>query len=284
MTFQNKSTIHFAAVCNTSANLVFLIEEQHIDVHVEDAKKQTPLMWALKARKGAQNIKTVIENTEYQFQKDHKDQQKKMAVHYLAQYGCRNEQETAEIVDLFMVNKAKFSMAGGWNKFTPLLYAATYGNIEVVQYFLERVPRININKGDKYKRTPLAMACRNGHAKIAALLIKHNADLEACDTSGNTALHYAAAYGWTECVEVLVRYGANPNPENAWKTTPIDITLKKNHLQVVKELLNICNDINVNTKDDEGRTLLTLAMANINVDTPKFVDLLINDKHADPNI
>jgi ankyrin repeat protein len=62
------------------------------------------------------------------------------------------------------------------------------------------VNKLNINKGDKYNRTPLIMACRNGHTNIAALLIKHNANIEACDTSGNTALHHAAAYGWLECV------------------------------------------------------------------------------------
>jgi ankyrin repeat protein len=81
------------------------------------------------------------------------------------------------------------------------------------------------------------MACRNGHAEIAALLIKHNADADMADTSGNTPLHHAAAYGWLECVQTLIQYGANQSQENAWKSTPITIALQKNHLAVVKELL-----------------------------------------------
>jgi len=40
------------------------------------------------------------------------------------------------------------------------------------------------------------MACRNGHAHIAALLIKHNCNVDMPDTSANYPLHYAAAYGW----------------------------------------------------------------------------------------
>lgn len=40
------------------------------------------------------------------------------------------------------------------------------------------------------------MASRNGHADIVALLIKYNAQIDKADSSGNTPLHYAAAYGW----------------------------------------------------------------------------------------
>jgi ankyrin repeat protein len=110
-----------------------------------------------------------------------------------------------------------------------------------------------------------------------ALLIKHNANIGLPDTSGNTALHHAAAYGWTECVKLLIQYGANSSPENAWKSTPITIALQKNHLAIVKELLH-SQEINVNSKDDEGRTLLALTMANINAESPEFIDLLLNQK------
>jgi hypothetical protein len=40
----------------------------------------------------------------------------------------------------------------------------------------------------------------------------------------------------------------------------------------------------VNGKDDDGRTILTLSMANINKETPEFINLLLNEKGADPNI
>jgi len=57
------------------------------------------------------------------------------------------------------------------------MYAACYDQYEIVKYMLDKVPRININKGDKYQRTPLIVAVRNGNLRIAALLIKHNADV-----------------------------------------------------------------------------------------------------------
>lgn len=97
-----------------------------------------------------------------------------MAVHYACQYGVSD----IAVLELLLNHRAKFSQLGGWDKYTSLIYAATYGNYEAVNYLIENVPRININKGDKYQRSPLLMACRNGHTRIAALLIKHNAKLD----------------------------------------------------------------------------------------------------------
>lgn len=75
-------------------------------------------------------------------------------------------------------------------------------------------------------------------------------------------LHYAAGFGWKECIDLLVKHGANINAENMWKITPITIAMLKNHQSIVKELLKR-DDIDVNGKDDQGRTLLTLAITDL---------------------
>ena len=49
---------------------------------------------------------------------------------------------------------------------------------------------------DRLKRTPLIHACLNGHAHVASYLLSVGANPGAADSSGNTCLHYAAAYGW----------------------------------------------------------------------------------------
>jgi ankyrin repeat protein len=152
---------------------------------------------------------------------------------------------------------------------------------------IKLVPRLNLDKGDKYKRTALLMACRNGHAKIVALLMKHHASAGLPDTSGNTPLHHAAAYGWIECVKLLLEHGpqdeVSPSAENAWKATPMTIALQKNHLTIVKELL-ATQDINVNSKDDNGRSLLSLALGTINHESIELIDQLLHQKNpADVN-
>ena len=84
---------------------------------------------------------------------------------------------------------------GDFNKYTPLIYAAQKGHFDLVEAMIENVPRLNINKGDKFKRSPLLFAARNGRPRILALLLKNHALGTLPDTSGNTPVHYAAAYG-----------------------------------------------------------------------------------------
>ena len=70
---------------------------------------------------------------------------------------------------------------------------------------------------DKIKRTPLMLACLNGHYPIATLLLRKGADPNAKDSSGNTPVHYAAAYGWWHCLKLLLKAGGDPNVFNNWK-------------------------------------------------------------------
>ena len=65
-----------------------------------------------------------------------------------------------------------------------------------------------------------------------------------------------------------------PSAENSWKVTPLTIALQKNHSLIVKELLQT-EEINVNAKDDEGRTLLSLAVGNINADSVELIHSLL---------
>lgn len=70
---------------------------------------------------------------------------------------------------------------------------------------------------------------------------------------------------------------------NSWKVTPITIAMLNNHLGTVKRLLQEEN-VDVNGKDDKGRTLLSMAMLNIedatSIDFAKF----LLDKGADLNM
>lgn len=56
----------------------------------------------------------------------------------------------------------------------------------------------------------------------------------------------------------------------------------KNHEGIVKKFLDM-PDVDVNCKDEKGRTLLTMALLDITDRTPKFVRYLL-EKGADPNV
>ncbi len=49
----------------------------------------------------------------------------------------------------------------------------------------------------------------NGKIDVAKVLLKHNADVNAKNNEGKTALYYAAKYNHQELVELLLAHGAS---------------------------------------------------------------------------
>lgn len=49
--------------------------------------------------------------------------------------------------------------------------------------------------------------------------------LQAVDMDGNTALHYASAYGQLKCIRALLEAGADPGKRNAWNWTAVSYSL-----------------------------------------------------------
>lgn len=65
---------------------------------------------------------------------------------------------------------------------------------------------------------------------LAPLPLSRVGDVNApLDESGNTALHWAAAYGLTDMVKDLISYGAKTNKRNKQGQTPIMMACRTNH-------------------------------------------------------
>ena len=86
-----------------------------------------------------------------------------------------------------------------------------------------------------------------------------------------------------ECIELLVRKGkANINAANSWKLTPINVAMLLNHEGCVKLFLDF-EGIDVNCKDEQGRTMLMLSVQKQNDRSVDFLTYLLN-KEADLRI
>lgn len=85
------------------------------------------------------------------------------------------------------------------------------------------------------RKTPLVHAVQNGHLRVVNLLLKRGSLFDKGDSSKNSPLHYAGAYGFYEMIKLLHSAGADVNCVNSWNMTPVTVTLLKNHFRCVKE-------------------------------------------------
>uniref|UniRef100_A0A182WL37 NAD(+) ADP-ribosyltransferase n=1 Tax=Anopheles minimus TaxID=112268 RepID=A0A182WL37_9DIPT len=74
---------------------------------------------------------------------------------------------------------------------------------------LREATRSEANAKDVDGMTPVLWAAFEGHFDALKLLVARGGDPDKADQFGNTALHLAAAKGYIQCVEFLVRFGAN---------------------------------------------------------------------------
>mgnify|MGYP001953199998 CR=1 FL=1 len=141
------------------------------------------------------------------------------------------------------------------DQITPLMEAAASENIPVVKYFMEKNADVNTTnklgadaltialasgdpelatillkngananlKWNKKGLTHLMNAARNGHSAVVSVLIAHQARINDQDDLGNTALHYAAAQGFKEIVNELLRAGAIKEIQNSNQKKAIDL-------------------------------------------------------------
>ena len=265
--------IFFAAVNPKIDILKWLLADDSQYLRVYDKKNNTPLIMAVIARRS--------ENLHYMLQLVPSAVTDKSILRLTPlSVACRNG--FLDTMKTLMSYKGSTpNQPGGWEKMTPLCYASAYGYYDLADFILN-FSKAKIDKGDKFGRTPLMLACRNGHTKITCLLIKYGANIKAEDTSGNTALHYAAAYGFPECVELLLKYGADINSQNLWKSTPLSISMLKRNMTCVAQLLEKAENVNANIKDDNGNTLLSIAIESLTEGNMKMIEKLLKD--SDPNI
>ncbi len=68
---------------------------------------------------------------------------------------------------------------------------------------------------------------------MTSALLAKGANVNCANTNGKTALIYAAYYGKTEVVKLLMDGGANKTMKDKWGETALDYALQRNHPSVV---------------------------------------------------
>lgn len=262
--------VHYAAACEGPEPLQLLIAAGANLTDQDNRKKNCLHLAAMTGR--AHNIRLILQTSPNLV--SIRDRKSMTPIAYACKFGH------VEAVKTLLEFKAKLNVGAGQTRMTPVMYASAYGHYPLVEFLLDAKARV-LGK-DKFKRTALTVAVRNGHTKIASLLLQRGSEWDHVDSSMNTPLHYAAAYGWLDSIDLLLKAGADVNAQNSWKISPINIAMLKNHHGCVKRFLEEPN-VDVNGKDEKGRTLIMLSLMVLDDESHEFVSYLIK-KGADPNI
>jgi ankyrin repeat protein len=117
---------------------------------------------------------------------------------------------------------------------TALHYAASGGHIDCVKLLLQNNP--DLEARDNAGHTPLILgAFTNRHAVCIEILDK-GALIDSADICGKTALMHASESGSDECVDLLLRRGANRELKDMNSLTASDLAQQSAHYGIVKKL------------------------------------------------
>merc|ERR1712130_76289 len=120
----------------------------------------------------------------------------------------------------------------------------------------------------------MIMAIMNGHLDVVQYMLSIGCPSYTKDSSDNSAIHYAAGYGWNDILRALCKAPfANPGSFNMWKLSPFFIAMIKGHDLCASTLLET-KDFDVNATDNEGKSILHYLLQHKNVNPTKSLKQL----------
>lgn len=150
------------------------------------------------------------------------------------------------LLSLESVSAATYDLDG----FSPLILAVMNGRHDVVRILLDH--GASVEPRDATDLIPLCLASSGGHVEIVRLLIRKGARIIS-NAEGLFPQALAARAGQTQCLELLLESGGDPNaPEKGTQWTPIFFAADNGHIECLKALLQA--GANVNIVDEKNRT------------------------------
>ncbi|XP_072904092.1 transient receptor potential cation channel, subfamily N, member 1 [Hemitrygon akajei] len=151
--------------------------------------------------------------------------------------------------------------------YTALHIAVQHCKPLVVQTLLGFGAQVQL-KGGKAQETPLHIAAQvKDGEKVAVMLLKSGAEVNAGQENSETAMHLAARHGNLKMIQALIEEGGDLTWLSKAGENPLHIAVRHCHVDVVEEILNyLTNERSrleavacVNQENQEGETCLHLA-------------------------
>lgn len=136
-----------------------------------------------------------------------------------------------------------------------------------------------INAKDENGSTPLIWACLNRRKDVVEMLMTTGADINLVDFTGNTPLQNALDSENVEIADILISKGANVQLGSS-----LHSACRKGYRRIVELIIH--NGVDINKRDNRGRTPLLIACSHVQEDIVNFLldnscDIHHSDKMGD---
>lgn len=110
--------------------------------------------------------------------------------------------------------------------FQPLGLASYFGHLDTAEYLIKVGAPINSPSRNGLKAAPIQSAVAAGHEKVVQMLLRFGADPNAREQGGYTPLHAAAQNGDEDMIRLLLYGGADLTLRGKDGKTPLDLAME----------------------------------------------------------
>lgn len=174
-----------------------------------------------------------------------------------------------ELVKLLLAAKAHVNVQVRGVGDTPLIKASESGNVELVKLLL--AANAEVNPKTEYGQTALVRAYQVGRNDVVKLLIAVNADVNArtTDIEASTPLFMACDRGDIDVVRMLIAAGADVNARMLEGMTALWMASCRGNLELVQML--VAGKADVNARTDSGQSALDVASGKMQIEVVKLL-------------
>ena len=152
---------------------------------------------------------------------------------------------------------------------TSLHYAASWDLHSAVDFLTIKYPCDVSSRNPTDDATPLHLASRKGHIKVACKLIERGADLTTLNNNMETPLHLALGWRQGDVSRMLIERGADVTARNIYGSTPLHLASQTGQMDVARILFERGADLTA--QNNAGFNPLHLASMTGQVDFARML-------------